>query len=453
MLLNVGFIAVGSWVPFDFHLFSLSEGLDRFYARFAESLSNTPSKDDVAINTVITIPLAFLVFSYLEALSPPSFFWKVANCIQCLLYALVLSILVEFSQVWFEGRVPSYHDVKYQFSGAIVGLGAALFVSNRFTGWLSRSFELRKTTSRIEWILEGYLLGLFLYSVLPFDLITSVGELWDKYRDKGIEIAPAIGWGDTLPSVVFRVFAGAARYVPVGVLFSIKRNHAGGRLSPAEAFMFGAVIPCCIEFAQLFLRSRIASVFDVLIGAFGVLLGLISCRWLQREHDSFDRDDPQSIVARRRFGVSEMVLAAVLYCIFLVLIFWYPYNFIYDGDLLRSRLRIVIRHPFDSVFAGNTLRAIFAGVFKFVWFSPLGLILGILVCRVARGSVRTFIWILFICLFMALFSSIVEIVQILLPGRSVGLADFLLCFLGSLVGLFAACFIYRRGIGISERTS
>jgi VanZ family protein len=452
VLLNVGFIAVGSWVPFDFHVFSLSEGMDRFYVRFAESLANTPSKDDVAINTVITIPLAFLVFSYLEALCPCSLFWRVANCVQCIIYILILSILVEFSQVWFEGRVPSYHDVKYQFFGAIVGLGVALFFSRRFIGWLCKSFELRKTTSRIEWALDGYLLGLFLYSVLPFDLITSVGELWDKYLDKGIEIAPAVGGTDALPSIMLRVFSGSVRYVPVGLLFSIKRNHSGGRMSLAEAFMFGAVMPCGIEFAQLFLRGRIASVFDVLIGSFGVTLGLIIGRWFQCEHVPNVSDDSQVIVTRQRFVVPEIFLAAVLYCVFLVLIFWYPYNFIYDGNLLRRRLGFVINHPFDSVFAGNTLRAFFAGIHKMVLFLPLGLLLGILLCRVARGAIWTLIWMLCIFLFMALFSSVVEILQVLLPGRSVGVADVLQCFLGALVGLCFAFFIFRKRIGISERT-
>jgi VanZ family protein len=441
-LLNISFIAIGSWLPFNFHRLSLSE----FIVHFGDSSLSNQSTDDAAVNTVITIPLAFFVFAYLNDLNPCSRVWKLANAFFSLLFIVVFSFFIEFSQVWFVGRFPSYRDVQCQFVGATIGLGIALVLSERFTSWLTKSIDLRKNTSRLEWMLECYLLGLVLYSVFPLDLITSVSELWDKFQDGKIEIVPRIRGRGGLLEFLYRSFTGVLRYVPVGFLFSFKRFRTDDRLSILHGFLFGAAISCIVEIAQVFLRTRVASGFDAFLGIFGAFIGLILSSSLHSESKTLNESDSLQFSERSGFHALWMILAVGLYSVFLAMIFWYPYDFTYDGYIVRNGLGFLLHHPFDSVFRGEPIRTIFAGIHKFLWFFPLGFLTGTLFWTSTRCDLPKFILVIVSVCFLGAIAFVVEIVQILLPGRAVGIADFLLCFSGALGGFFLSFFGFLSSI-------
>jgi VanZ family protein len=122
------------------------------------------------------------------------------------------------------------------------------------------------------------------------------------------------------------------------------------------------------------------------------------------------------------------------------MIFWYPYDFTYEGYIVRDGLDFLLHHPFDSVFRGEPIRTIFAGIHKFLWFFPLGFLTGTLFWPSTRCDFPRFILVIVSVCFLGAIAFVVEIVQILLPGRAVGIADFVLCFSGALGGFFLSLF-------------
>lgn len=128
-----GIAIYGSFVPFRFRTMAWTDAVDGFQA--AQANLGTPSRSDLAANLLLFVPIGFcFAGASLVDRSPRP--WLVVVVVPS---ALVLSLLIEFAQVWFPPRTPSLVDVAAQLVGSLGGIAAG---SSRDNVWLNRGDEL-----------------------------------------------------------------------------------------------------------------------------------------------------------------------------------------------------------------------------------------------------------------------------------------------------------------------
>ena len=157
----------------------------------------------------------------------------------------------------------------------MIGAGFWLLLGERLVESLSRYPRPRSaSTSQIVWLLQAYVLGLTIFSVIPLDLTISVTELYNKNISGVILVVPFTYSYDAISTVVYQFFADVITFAPVGTWLAFTNWHR--RLAPTPlvgALVGGAAIAAVIEFAQLLVISRFTDVTDILLGTIGAGLG------------------------------------------------------------------------------------------------------------------------------------------------------------------------------------
>ena len=90
-----------------------------------------------------------------------------------LVAALIVSIFIEFLQIWFPPRSPSSKDILAQIIGTLIGIALWWRYGVGLCHWLKEAWMARGQTRLAEKLLWIYLAGLFFYNVLPLDLTIS----------------------------------------------------------------------------------------------------------------------------------------------------------------------------------------------------------------------------------------------------------------------------------------
>src|SRR5690606_13445018 len=102
----------------------------------------------------------------------------------------VLSLAVEFTQLWFPPRTTSQNDLVAETLGGLIGAGFWLLCGQAVTHWLRTCVASRERHSQLQWMLQAYLLGLLVYSVMPLDLTINPAELFRKYDEGKVVLLP-----------------------------------------------------------------------------------------------------------------------------------------------------------------------------------------------------------------------------------------------------------------------
>lgn len=422
------FAIYGSLVPFKYHSLPWEEALKRFQTILGFDL-NVKSRSDWVANILLFVPIGFFSMGALR-LDRPRGIRDAAAALLVVPAALLLSLFVEFSQLWFPPRVPSQNDVAAETLGALLGVAIWCLLGRKLTELVRAYTSSRLLGRRLELLLQAYLVGFLIYSVLPLDLTISPADLWRKFRD-GKVLLLAIG-GHSTEEMAYVVLSKIATFIPVGLLASstVLKKRSGGE-AIRLGLVIGAGLSAAIEFAQLFVLSHVSSAADVLWGAIGVSLGVALRR----------ASDPQSVGRHlpRRLRDRLWMAGTGCYVMILVALFWSPFRFNFDEHLAVERLHQMIRVPFESLFWGTYWNVIAQVTRKLLWFALLGALVArvLVVGATSRRSLRLRIAAGFLsCL---LFSALIELGQIFLPGHVPDLTDILLYETGAVLGILVTC--------------
>jgi VanZ family protein len=180
-----------------------------------------------------------------------------------------LAAIVEGGKLFFAGRVPNGENVILCAGGALFGTFVIVPLSER---------ELVRTHSRA--ILIVLLLGLEVYSeLLPFDWVSSIDELWSRVST--IEWLPfAAYYGAAPQSALFDL---GKKLIIVGPLGFVVASRKPGR---SLAALFGLISGAMLEASQVALRSRTASITDVLIFGIAAWSGAVAFEHFARIRSS-----------------------------------------------------------------------------------------------------------------------------------------------------------------------
>lgn len=356
------FVVYGSLVPFDFTAVPWDQALARFRAIPMLTIGVTSRADWVA-NVLLFIPLAFLwmaVFTPARHVPGPPPRAPILG-LMVLLACFVLSLGIEFTQIFFPPRTVSRNDILAETLGAIIGIAAWWLAGGKVIAWLENWRRTHGGTGVAAKLLWSYLLILLGYNVLPLDLTVSPIELFHKWREGKLQLIPFMGMASDPARVVYDLVLDVLIWTPVTLLWIKAR-----RKPPMTAWRDTVLLAALLEFMQLFVYSRYTNTTDIFAAALGGAIGVGLASRLPSLAGQATRPGKGGLSGRGG------LLLALAWTLLILVVFWYPYNFNWDRAVLDSHLEQLSQVPFTAFYFGTEYRAATEFLHKFGFFVPLG---------------------------------------------------------------------------------
>jgi len=431
-LLCTAVAVYGSLVPFRYSPVDLDVALDRL-ARGTTNLFGGGSRVDWGVNVVLFVPISYF---WLAALAPDGAkSWRSAVAVGAVLACCMgASLAVELAQAWFPPRVPSLADVVAQSIGAAAGCVIWLAAGRTGSDWLRLYLDDIPPARQVDWLLQAYLLGLVIYSLMPLNLTLSPTEIYRKYEAGRIELLPFRYPYESRLEMTYALSADAVIFIPVGMLAASAFVPRGRKVrSLPRSVALGVAIVAGIECCQLFVLSRFTTTTDLIMGTLGVLIGVAIARGCRGRPLA---DLPERPHRECPAVAGKWLAAAVVYGLLLPAIFWAPYDFTCDKELIKRGMDGFFSVPLGAALRGSPFGNLASLVQQFLLFIPLG-VLFVLAAnplparfrRLALALLLAGAWVLALG---------VELGQIALPHRTGALDDTFVCTLGTLTGMAAA---------------
>ena len=353
----VFFVIYGSLVPLDFKPIPFDQAWTIFQDIPMYKLG-VESRADWIANGVLYVPVGFLTAHLL--IQKFSAAWRFSLLFLGAIFSFALAFGVEFSQLFFPPRTVSLNDLFAECVGSLIGLILAVRYSAWFTtllhvvfgnpGWLA----LR--------LVEAYLAAYVAFSLFPFDILLSSGELEQKILDGS--------WGLLLADdaqgkalVALKLIAEIILTLPFGLFLGYRAS--GPRASIKQAAWWGLGLGCFIEIAQFFTASGVSQGLSVVTRILGVCGGMVL--WSHRTSWSPERVG----VLVNRYAIP----VAVIYFLALLQVngwFTHEWN---GADFSASQFKELHFLPFYYHYFTTEAKALFSLASVCLMYLPIGLLM------------------------------------------------------------------------------
>lgn len=422
LLAYLAFVIYGSLVPLRLQPLPLDEALARF--------ANTPmlhlglaSRADLVANLLLFVPLAFLLRERLVGArrGGPAMLGSLLIWLGC----AALAVGIEFTQVFFPARTVSLNDITAEAAGAAVGLVVHAVFGSRLRDWALGWWRTEGARPLAGRMLNGYLVLLLLFAVMPLDLTVSPVELYHKYQEGRIHLLPFTDLPDDPAQALYDMAVDLLLWVPVGLLWRLAGHGIG------QVVLRGVMVAAVLELLQLFVFSRVTSSTDVVTAGLGSGLGAL-------------------LAARPAAGRQAWPLWLLLWAGAALAVFWYPFDFGFaGGGSLASRWDEALRVPFATYYAGSEFQALNELLRKSLVFLPGGLLWAAWAAQRADGSAELQRrWRRLGAALAVVLALVVEGGQLALPGKVADFTDALLEAAGAWLGLFLGARLWAAGLGV-----
>ena len=430
-LVYTSFVIYGSLVPLDFVYLPWNEALDKFQnIRFLNL--GIGSRADWVANILLFIPLTFLWTAFFHQ-APDRF--RYFTALMILITAAILSLSIEFTQLFFPQRTVSKNDIIDEISGAIIGIAIWRCYGQHFNAWLKRWTTSRASAGRYEQLLYIYIAIIFGYNLLPLDITNSPVEIYHKWVDGKIHIIPFFSsFEDGISSFLYGIFVDIIIWAPVSFLWVLS-----AKKTLSQAFKWSWFSALLLEFLQVFVYSRVSDSADLITAALGAGLGIFIAKKYRLVTNSHLATEETAITRVNKSLAAPLSLIAG-WSLILFLVFWFPYDFRIEPQLIKERLPQLFRAPFSAYYYGTEFRAITSLLSKLAFFFPLGILMAHLKVGLPRSWPNNLVTTSLI-LFLIGIAAIVELGQILLPVKSIDSADIFVAIAGGLTGYFTYQFV------------
>jgi glycopeptide antibiotics resistance protein len=476
--LALAFCAVaiyGSFVPFRFAACSWNDAVGRLWS--VCNFATRPSRSDFAANILLFVPIGFFLTGTLTLDRAALVRWLAAALVPP--GAFVLSVAIEFAQIYFPPRTPSLNDVIAQAIGAATGVALWLAAGQRVVEYV-RAVQAERAAGAPARLLPAYLLVLLLVHVMPLDLTISPVEVYHKYKEGRIVLLPFSGVMSD--GFISKLIWNMSFFAPLGYLCAAEPFVSRRRDCVVPVPLFGLLVAAAVELAQLPVRSRSFDTTDIVTGTVGVLIGcqlarVLGIGWSQlpglgwlgsslrapsqptlllqsrcssaggsttRSPARRDSEQPQPPVFKLASVAAWLVL--------LMGVHWRPFDFADGLAVAQDGVAKINWIPFADYLVDSEYHAFDELHRKFLLFLPLGGLLAIYTSPSPRReetekrtpNLPTSRRVLPLTAVLAA-AIVIEAGQILLPARYPSLTDVLAQFLGGWTGVALASWMPARG--------
>ena len=419
----------GSLVPLEYESLSFAEAVQRF-RRIPYLTIHIQSRADWVANILLFVPISFCWLGTL-AVDRPRGRRLILAAAAVIVASAAASAALEFTQLWFPRRTFAINDILAETIGGCAGVVLWMLVGQAVTEWVRGYTSAARPKRQVDLLLEMYLLGLLIYSVLPLDLTIRIGELIDKYRQGRVTLLPLSDL-DLSAKSAYVLLTDVAVYVPVGMLVATWQTTTRRPVRPmAASLLWGGLIAGAIEVAQLIVFSRHASTTDLISAAVGIAAGW----WIMRRLRGGEADAAAPVPRAASARLAWMwLLAGIAYAALLVVVFCAPFDPIKDRELMQRRYDGFFRVPFAALYRGTEFNAVSEVLKKVLFFAPLGAVAALVArAAVVPPPIRRMLTAVLLLAASALSVSI-EMAQVLLPPHVPDVTDVILCTLGAGLG-------------------
>lgn len=419
-------LAYGTLLPLEFSDNNIWDMLKGFRELFFVERTRVNWKD-LALNVACYTPFGFFLLAVLDRLGRNKFLTFCA----AVSAAAVLSVTLEFVQMWLPARVPSVYDTAANIAGAILGAFAVPLASGLL--------QQRGGAQAPLLITLGALLSMLYLALSLGETVLAV--LLGGGSSGSAEAMITLYRGTAADTDFIR---GALLHVlfsiPLGIWIAYHLRHS----TPARRKLLGILaaggLAAAVELMQTAVSGLAFELLDPLCGLLGAVIGMLA-------YDS--SLDPQKLFRVNRRLRSPLLVGTVLYTTLLFCLLWYPLQFDFSGGVSEFYSRFSLL-PFAVMQDGSYDQALFSILLQPLLFVPLGMLLaGLhLAERRYRGIYATALSVLGYGVLLAL---LVEVGQIFQTGRVADLTDVALHSAGFTLGaLLGACgfeFCIRSYVG------
>lgn len=401
------FVVYGSLVPLHYQWRPWDDAVQAFQ-RIPFLDLGIGSRADWVANLLLFIPLT--VMAGLQMRDPSHLGRRLLHMLWVWPLSVLLAVAIEFTQLYFPGRTVSQNDV---FAEALGGLiGATLFVGMgpQLMGWLQRFNNALSASSRVQRVLQAYLLVLLGFSILPLDLTLSPIELYRKWAAGRLILLPFTGLHGSGAEIIYELLTDVLVWVPVGLLWGL-----AGSLTLPQMCARTLAVAAAIEFLQLFVFTRVTDTTDILLSAGGAFVGA----WIAGRIHKLGR--VLSLGQQGKLAELGLIpwLAIVLFT------FWFPFDFDASRWTLAAVQDMLTRPPLTTYYMRSEFGATNELLRKIGFFIPAGVLL-----RLALPHMGwRLLWWLPLCVAL-----LIETVQLGIPGKVADLTDAALNLLGAWLG-------------------
>jgi len=267
LILALGYavlVVYGSLVPLEYRARPFEEALEAF-VRTPYLHLGIGNRSDLVANLLLFIPLAFLMMGALTREDSGS---RLLAALVTATVAVVLSVGIEFVQLFFAPRTVSLNDVLAECTGGVAGVVLWLAVGRRITAWWRGLLRADRPARLAGLLLTGYVACLVVYQLFPYDLVLSADEMIQKLAEGKLVLVPLT---DVSRTPILGIVGNIIIHIPVGYWVIVRWRY---RRRPVLAGLAGGLVFVgAIELLQMFVYSRYSSATDVVLGAWGAALG------------------------------------------------------------------------------------------------------------------------------------------------------------------------------------
>jgi len=438
----IGFAVYGSLVPLRFTPIGFSTALERF-AEIPTPGSEVQSRTDWATNVLLFVPIGFFAVGALGVDRPRR--WAVLAIVPVAACCAALSVAIEFAQLWFPPRTASLNDIAAETIGGLIGCVLWVFIGQTLTDWLRTYTRGASPKRQVHWLLQAYLLGFVIYSVLPLDLTISVADLYRKFKGGKLVALPfSYGYGSAF-AWIYQLTKDVVVFVPIGAWAATAFVGRGRQVrSLGQSVLIGGLIVAALELAQWFVYSRFTDTTDIVMGTAGVAVGAALMRRLRGATGELPATESAPEPAAADLAWLRWLGIAALYAALVTAGYWFPFDFSADKEMIKQRLAGFFGVPFAAMYSGSEFKAVSNLFQKTLVFAPLGALITVAAWRmpVPKAVRRIFLGGVLLVCFGVAFG--IELGQVLSPRHTPDFTDVILCTAGTLIGMIVTARLLRN---------
>ena len=357
------FVIFGSLVPFNVNQLPLADAVQAFYdlKKFDFGIVH---RSDWFTNFLLFMPLSYLLLLVIKR--PKTRLLRVFQLILLCAGLMLVSIGIEFAQLFLNERVSSFKDVFAQLLGMLLSYVVYLFTRIKVIQMVNK---LNRHGGKNKWITyaNGTLAILVIYSLMPLDLSISPVEIYNKWQQDRISIIPFASFTFSINEGVFGIASDIFLWGFIAWLY-IKsgRYNAGYILKLCLVYALG------IELAQLLVLSRYTDTTDIVSALIGAAIAL---KLFSKQSNSEAKSAQLNSQSHLSFSLFGQESALVLWCLMLFFFAVYPLELVQSKTVLFSNFQGFFSVPLTTYWREGPLQAVTQLLRKVLLVVPLGLLL------------------------------------------------------------------------------